>query len=147
MIRLTYDAQKLLITATGIVSAANPVGDLYAYSYDGGGNLSQVTMPDAKTRTYVYERADLPRLLTGIIDENNVRFSTFAYDSEGFATNSKHVGDVYQYAFTHQDDSYGNRTVSITDPLGVVYTYGYQLLGGALRPWKIRRQCEREQLV
>ena len=68
MIRLTYDAQKRLSTATGIVSAATPVGDIYAYSYDGAGNLSQVTMPDAKTRTYVYERTDLPRLLTGIID-------------------------------------------------------------------------------
>ena len=141
MIRLTYDAQKRLSTATGIVSAATPVGDVYAYSYDVAGNLSQVTMPDAKTRTYVYERTDLPRLLTGIIDENNVRFSTFAYDTEGFATNSKHVGDVYQYAFTHQDDSYGNRSVSITDPLGVVYTYRYELRGGALRPYNIRRQC------
>jgi YD repeat-containing protein len=32
----------------------DPAGGLYQYAYDANNNLTSVTYPDSKTRTYVY---------------------------------------------------------------------------------------------
>src|SRR6185437_8771940 len=89
---MTYDSQSRLSTMT------DPGGGLYQYAYDSQGNLSSVTYPDGASRLYVYDESaftagvDQPHSLTGIIDENGVRFATYSYNASGQATHSEHAG-------------------------------------------------------
>lgn len=67
--------------ATGHVSiVTDPAGQTLGYNYDANGNLIRVTYPDGSFKTYYYEDAKYPYHLTGITDENGVRFATFGYD-------------------------------------------------------------------
>ncbi len=52
---------------------ADPMGRISQYAYDTNNNLSSVTYPDDKTKTYLYENATYPNALTGIVDENGTR--------------------------------------------------------------------------
>lgn len=76
---LTYDGYNRALTMT------DSNGGLYQYGYDANNNLASVTYPDGKVRTYVYDEpavsgnTEIPHALTGIIDENNQRFSTYTY--------------------------------------------------------------------
>jgi len=57
------------------------VGHLYQYTLDSVGNVVQVRYPDGVTRQYLYNEgtytsgADLPKALTGIVDEKGLRFA------------------------------------------------------------------------
>lgn len=69
------------------------------YRYDTLGNLAEVIYPDATPdyladnprKTYLYERPDLPHHLTGVMDQNNDRYATFAYDDSGRAIRTEHA--------------------------------------------------------
>lgn len=52
--------------------------------------------------------------LTGISDENNVRFATYVYDAEGRVTRSEHAGGAQRYDFSYPTDT--SRVV--IDPMG-----------------------------
>jgi len=75
------------------------LGNEYLYVYDAIGNLMSVTYPDATPansadnpkRIYHYENADFPNHLTGITDENGVRYATYAYDANGLAISTEHA--------------------------------------------------------
>ena len=113
----------------------DPAGQEYLYGYDGLDNLTTVTYPDGKIRTYVYNEpeltsgTDLPFALTGIIDENNVRFASFGYDATGKAVSTEHAGGVNKH--TIAEASQGELTD--TDALGAVRTYSFSMEAGALR--------------
>ena len=74
---------------------------MYKYSYDSYHRLVRVEYPDGTTRQYHYENADFYYALTGITDENGVRYATFAYDSQGRAISTEHadVGSGAQEKF------------------------------------------------
>jgi RHS repeat-associated protein len=116
---LTYD------TSNRIVSMTDPAGNVFGYAY-ANNNLTSVTYPDTTTRQYLYENASFPHALTGIVDENGNRYATFVYDSQGRATQTKHLStggvEVERYTITYDSDT--SRTVS--DPLGTVRAYGLQ---------------------
>jgi len=84
-----------------ISTITNPVGGVYAYNYDANDNLTSVQYPDNTIRVYHYENTGFPNHLTGITDENGVRFSTFSYDSTGRAISTGHadVGNGSQEQF------------------------------------------------
>jgi YD repeat-containing protein len=133
----TYDAKRRVVTMT------DPGGGVYAFEYDGptgpadANNLTKITFPDGRTRVYYYaETANinggapwacsptvpgLANLLTGIQDENGVRFATWTYDCFGRPASSQHAGGVNQFTFTYPS---GSRVV--TDPLGTQRTIGIQ---------------------
>ena len=73
----TYDGASRISTMT------DPDGRLYLYAYDTKDNLISVTYPDGKIRTYHYNEqaytnnAYLPNVLTGITDENDVRYTLY----------------------------------------------------------------------
>ena len=73
-----------------LVTMTDPKGEVFTYTYTGE-NLTQVEYPDSTTREYHYELSELPHHLTGITDENGVRFATFAYDDGGRAISSEHA--------------------------------------------------------
>ncbi|MEO5861775.1 MAG: DUF6531 domain-containing protein, partial [Burkholderiales bacterium] len=96
----TYDASNR------VSSTSDPAGSVYLYSYDSTGNLSSVTYPDNTPgnsadnpkRIYLYNEAayttgtSLPNAMTGLADENGVRFATWTYDHLGRAISSEHAG-------------------------------------------------------
>ena len=154
---LTYDDRALLISVTDsfgralrfrygaaarLVEMTDPAGGIFAYAYDTTGNVTSVTYPDAKTRTYVYNElvntsnTNQPSALTGIIDENNARFSTWRYDAVGRAIYSGQANGVNA---TSLNFSSGSSTV--TDALGQVRTYRYSPVQGVNKITSVSSVC------
>ncbi len=118
----------------------DPAGGITQYSYDASGNLTGVIYPDTSSKTYWYNEPantggdSIPGALTGITDENGVRYATFQYMSSPytsgpFAVNTQHAGGVDNYTFTYNASSfYGSPITStiVTDPLGTSRTYHFQ---------------------
>jgi YD repeat-containing protein len=96
-----------------ITSASDSTGRTIGISFDTNGNLKQLTWPDTKTRQFVYENTSLPWALTGVIDEKNIRYSTFTYDTAGRAVSTEHAGGVEKFS------------VSYTAPPQVIATQTY----------------------
>ncbi len=102
----SYDSNDQLISVTNhfgqsitinwdgdgyVESIIDPHGGIYTYVLGSFRNLSSVQYPDGSTRTYHYENASFPHHLTGITDENGVRYATFAYDAQGRAISTEHA--------------------------------------------------------
>ena len=86
---------------TGIT---DPDGKHHTYTYDRGllGSVTQPGSPDTLI-TYAYENPNFPGALTGV-SYAGVRYSTFAYDTQGRAVRSEHMGpagtvDVNQFEY------------------------------------------------
>lgn len=62
----------------------------FVYVYDSKSRLIAVNTPYNTSKTYHYEDETHPFLLTGVTDENNVRYQTWEYDTFGRAILSKH---------------------------------------------------------
>ncbi|WP_411885879.1 LamG-like jellyroll fold domain-containing protein [Polaromonas sp. YR568] len=89
-------------TSDGLISTVTaPDGRTMSASYDGNKNLTALTWPDGKSRTFQYENAALPWALTGKTDENNVRLATWAYDTAGRAISSDSVLGTDHYSATY----------------------------------------------
>ena len=135
-----------------VVKVTNPLGGTYLYTYSDAislaANLTSVTYPDGKIRTYLYGEAanvsatpntgvSYTHALTGIVDENGNRFASWTYDAAGRATSSEHgafgsgidhVGMVYT-----APDANGNSTTAVTDVMGVTRTYNFSTLLGVVK--------------
>lgn len=139
---LTYDTvTKLLSSVTDsygrgltfahdgnmrITSMTDPAGGRYIYAYDGNNNLTSVTYPDGKTKQYLYENASLPHALTGIIDENGVRYATYGYDgASGQATSESLAGGAAATML-----NFGSNSTTVTDALATQRTYNFQTILG-----------------
>ncbi|UJP06215.1 MAG: DUF6531 domain-containing protein [Nitrosomonas sp.] len=148
---LGYDANDRLITVTDeagralgfaydgssrIKTMIDPAGGIYQYGYDSQSNLTSVIYPDGKVRTYHYNESaytsnpNLPNALTGITDENGVRFATYTYDAQGRAVVTEHAGGVERYVLGYSAD--GSDTL-VTDPLGSQYTHHFQTILGVAK--------------
>lgn len=150
---LDYDGQNRLATVTDtfgrkltfaydvanrINNLTQPDGGIVTFSYDTADNLHTVTWPGNLTRTYHYEDSRFPNNLTGITDENGVRFATWSYDAQGRAIVSKHAGEVDTYQLTYNttntvviDPLLTQRTKNLTTILGVVKSTGESQPGGS----------------
>jgi YD repeat-containing protein len=122
-----------------IVKLIDPGGGVYLFAYGAHGTLTRATYPDGAQRHYLYNEpahtggANLFNNLTGIIDENGVRFATFAYDNQGRATKSTHhAGGNEVQRFTLAYSTGGQTT--ITDPLGTARPSTFQTSVGVVRP-------------
>jgi YD repeat-containing protein len=148
---LAYDAAGRLARVTGpdgrsldfgydaggrLATVADPAGGVYAYGYDARENLVSVTYPDGRQRQYHYENGAFPHALTGISDENGVRFATYAYDAAGRAVAAEHAGGAGHTALTYTDSWYP-RVTTVTDPLGTARTYESRLIQGILRNTRV----------
>lgn len=144
-----YDA------AGHIVKLTDPAGGVYLYKYDEsssivlsgqplGNNLTSVTYPDGRKRIYGYNEQDktgntnLPHALTGIVDENSVRYASYWYDAKGRAVKEEHGPSLNQgidrYQLTYTTDISGNLTNTIvTDPLGTARSYNFTPFLGVVK--------------
>ncbi|SDM87525.1 YD repeat-containing protein [Polaromonas sp. JS666] len=97
----TLPAGGVAATDGKISSVSDSSGRTIAVGFDTSGNLKQLTWPDTKVRQFVYENASLPWALTGVIDERNIRYSTFAYDAAGRALSTEHAGGVDKHSVSY----------------------------------------------
>ncbi|MFZ1852086.1 MAG: DUF6531 domain-containing protein [Nitrosomonas sp.] len=130
-LNFTYDSFNRIQTL------ADPSNGVYQYDYDiVSGNLSRITYPDNKTRIYHYNESAYAgsvrnvNALTGITDENGVRFATYTYDAQGRAVVTEHAGGVERYVLGYSAD--GSNTM-VTDPLGSQYTHHFQTILGVAK--------------
>ncbi len=120
----TYNSGGQVATMTA------PNGGFYAYAYDARNNLVSVTYPDKTVRRYVYENTTFPNLLTGIIDENGVRYATWTYDSQARAISSQHAGGVETTKVAYTTAT----TSTVTDPRNYSSTFGLTTQYNFIKP-------------
>ncbi len=123
-----------------ITSMSDDQGNIIKYGYDANGNLTEVIYPDTTPsddsdnpkRIYYYEGTNFPNHLTGIEDENGVRYATYAYNGSGKAISTQHAetdNGAPQEKFTLTYDS--ATQTSATDAIGTKNIYTYEdNLGG-----------------
>jgi RHS repeat-associated protein len=165
-------------TVGKLVQATNAFGRTIAFTYNGGGQLANVTVSDGSAisygyapngilknvnypamsgalvgRTYHYEIAAFPNLLTGITDEAGQRYATFSFDNTGRAVGTQRTGGIDNYTIRYPADASGavsgqgtllsgdqsidlsifRTSAQVTDPLGNVRTVEYQGGDGTVR--------------
>ncbi|MGQ0698472.1 MAG: RHS repeat-associated core domain-containing protein [Panacagrimonas sp.] len=107
-------------------TVTDPSGAVYTYSYNGAGRLSGVTYPESTgSRTYHYEKTDMPQALTGV-SIGGVRFSNYDYFADGRVKESGLVGGVEKSSFTY---SAGYTTVTNAEGARLAYTYAADSMG------------------
>ncbi|WP_301100301.1 DUF6531 domain-containing protein, partial [Propionivibrio sp.] len=121
-----------------VAQVIDSAGQSYAFKYDSNINLTRITYPDGQTKTYHYNEpantggANLPNALTGITDENGIRYVSYSYDSTGRA-----VSEVFPAVGTNTNRyqlSFGTDSTTVTDPLNTVRTYSFQTILGVVKP-------------
>ncbi|MDD4463256.1 MAG: DUF6531 domain-containing protein, partial [Desulfobacterales bacterium] len=112
-----------------IQTMREPAGGLYTYAYDADNRLTGVTKPDLKTRTYLYENAAYPNALTGIIDENSIRFATWTYDDQGRAVSSEHAGGAEKVTIDYKYKGLS----TVLDSLGSEKNLAYTVVQGVAK--------------
>ncbi len=148
---LQYDANNLLLSVTDsfglaltfayngqlLQSLTTSDGLVLSYGYSSGGMLTSVTYSTtpATSQSYLYENSALPTALTGIIDEDGNRFTTWTYDSKGRGLSSQHgPADLVKVAYNDTD---GSRVV--TNALSLQETYKFTTLQGVPKVSEIDR--------
>lgn len=126
----------------------DPAGNVFSYGYDTLGRLATVTYPGGAVRTYHYNEltmtggVNLPYALTGITDENRVRYATWKYDAAGNAVLSEHAGGVERVSLAYlADDDEKHRTV-VTDSSGNSRTYELALINGIFKVTGLSETCD-----
>lgn len=132
-IRYTYDGSSRVSKVT------DPSGAVYTYGYSGTlstDNLVSVTYPDGKIRGYSYGESGYiatgttqPSALTGLIDEDGNRYSTWSYDDQSRAVSSEHGVGINKVTLTYNADG----STTVTDSLGTTRTYNFQTILGVVR--------------
>lgn len=127
-------------TATGtLVTVTTADQRAIRYHYDSRGNMASVIYPDNSAIQYLYDEAaytsgvDQPHALTGIIDENNIRYVTYTYDAQGRAVNEVFpavAGNVNHYGLSFDP---ANSTTTVTDPLGMARAYHFSAVLGMVK--------------
>jgi YD repeat-containing protein len=123
-------------SAHRINKMVDPSNGEYLYAYSANNNLASITYPALKTKTYHYNEAaytagaNLPHALTGITDENDVRFATYYYNAEGKAYKEHHAGGVNQYQIDYGSNGSSS---TITDPLGTTRNTHFTTILGVIK--------------
>jgi len=137
---LGYDTSNRLSTVTdsfghGILLTYNSLNHLASvtdssqlsvqYGYDAYGRLSTVMSTDGNFRTYLYENTSFPNAMTGVLDENNTRYSTWVYNSQGRATSTQDSNGANAMTLVYNSDN----TVTTNDALGASRTFTFGRYG------------------
>ena len=108
-------------------------GDLTInYNFDASHRLMGLTRTmkgKTSTRSYLYEDAAHPRLLTGIIDERGSRSASWSYDSQGRAIANQQADGANKVTLTYGTDG----STTVTNALGQSTTYRYAIVQGVKR--------------
>jgi RHS repeat-associated protein len=150
----TYGRQLSFTYANGLVQTmTDPDAKVYSFTYGDlypmpGGNtpiLKSVIYPDGTPGdtndnprvSYLYEIANFPGALTGIVDERGNRTATFDYDSTGRAILSEGAGGANRHDIVYNLDG----TVTVTSPLGRDEIYSFATHANAPKVTEIAGQA------
>jgi YD repeat-containing protein len=97
--RLFYERPTGIPTSR-VYKIIGPDDQQILLGYDGSNNLSSLTWPDGKVKTYLHEIPELPGALTGVVDEDDKRYGTYGYDSAGRATSTEHGNGFNRHVAT-----------------------------------------------
>jgi RHS repeat-associated protein len=113
----TYSLRHQYVPSTTTSTDGN--GNLWRYSYDINGYITQTIAPDGSTTLYTYDPATLKISSMTDADGNT---TTYQYDGSGNRIKmTDALGDVTTYTY----DPVFNQMTSMTDPDGRVTTYTY----------------------
>lgn len=131
--------------APRVIKVISQSGSAIQFSYDANNNLTSVTYPDGKVKTYHYGEASHVSsspvagvsnvsLLTGITDENGIRYATYNYDNKGRAISEFLAGNADAASLVYNVDGSGNPTsTQVTDSRGSVRTYNFTTILGVVK--------------
>lgn len=138
---LTYDTQNRLakvqdgygktlsLSYSGADSLPSSVvdsrGATIQYRY-AAGLVTGVTFADGSTRSFLYEDSRFPTFMTGYIDEEGKRYSTWETDAKGRAIRNSRPHGVDNTTLSYTQ----NNSTTITDYLGNVVTSQFALRNG-----------------
>jgi YD repeat-containing protein len=125
---LTFSYNKLDGT---IASVTDPAQNSITYTYMQG-ELASVTY-GGSTRSYHYDDARFPHVLTSIVDENNSTFATWAYDANGRASSSQHASGAELITIAYPTDSSTSVTTYVNPSSTATSTYTFQVSWGVRR--------------
>jgi RHS repeat-associated protein len=129
-------------TAEVVSSITVPGGGTYQYAYDSQGRLTSVTDPAGYVLQYHYENTTYKAALTGITDESNQRYATFAYDSEGRPTLSELAGGANSASVNYPYGGLAINTATLTNALGGSATYDFTVKQGVVKVSTQSAYCE-----
>lgn len=89
-----------------------------------------LTSGDTEEVQYLYEDPNHRHLLTGIVDANGHRYSTYEYDQYGRAVSTEHAGGAGRYEIQYDDV---NLTRTVTNPLGKEAIYHFTKRQGVFK--------------
>ncbi|MDH5222933.1 MAG: DUF6531 domain-containing protein, partial [Betaproteobacteria bacterium] len=119
----------------------DPAGQSYVYASTTQNHFASVTYPDGKKRTYLYnepafldstisgQKNSYDGRMTGIVDENEVRFASYYYDIFGIHKRSTQPNGVNDTVVGGTWPS----PITVTDALGTVRRYSYVYSNGTYR--------------
>jgi RHS repeat-associated protein len=157
-ISLVYDAQsrlqsiadsfgrslQLTYNVNGNVgSMTDPVGTSSLYAYDTQGMLQSTTHASATSSAstvFLYESPGNRILLTGIVDENNSRFSTYSYVNDKVDV-TEHAGGVNRFKYTYSFPDVSEMYTQIAGPNSWSETRRYKNIAGVLRQSQAAGAC------
>lgn len=138
----SYYSAAAAVGANKIESITDNNANIVRYTYTSDGSFKSVSYPGGAVRTYLYNEptftanANRPGALTGIVDENGSRYSTFSYNASGWPVSTERGGGVEKYTV-----GYGSSSSTITDPLGTQRTYSFQSVLGVSRNTGVSQPC------
>lgn len=131
--RLSYGSLGVTQTVKVISGITLPDGTSLHYTYGYGTDARGATMRDRLegvshlsatgstlwARNYLYENAGVSYGLTGKVDQNGNRLSTYAYDAAGLVSSAELAGGVNKYTIVNlEEGSPANFWRQVTNPLG-----------------------------
>ena len=132
-------------TGTGLISQVTaPDGAVYGYAYNANNELQTVTYPGGKTWTYLYGEPpnnggnSAVGLLTGILDENGMRYFSYSYNASGQGVNNQMAGGVASYTLAYNSDG----SADVVDPLGTSRHHTFTTILGVPYLTSINGICE-----
>ena len=114
---LTFSLRRQYVPGT--TTSTDGRGNLWQYSYDTNGYITQTVAPDGATTRYTYDPSTL--MLSTLTDANG-NVTSYQYDPMGNRIKTTDaLGDVTTYTY----DPASNMVTSMTDPDGRTTTYQY----------------------
>ncbi len=123
--QFTYSLAAGADPATGgrLAQIVGTGGEVLGVTFDANDMLSTFTWPDGATRKPIYDATSKPTLLTGITDENGVRYFTIGYDAQGRANSSVLAGGVDAYTIQYGTPPQSQTSIVFDDAQKTFWIY------------------------